>query len=118
MHSSEHFDFTVTYLSPPKTRKKITLYLVETVRINAVLTKLLDKVVRRIIEKSIEENNDSALSTRTDGYIIKSKGGDYEFRDCSTVCELKNIECYGRKTVQDYIVKKLCKGRVIDILSS
>lgn len=74
--------------------------------------------MRRIIAKSIEENNDSALSTRTDGHIIKSKGGDYEFRDCSTVCELKNIECYGRKTVQDYIVKKLCKGRVIDILSS
>lgn len=56
----------MTYLSPSKTRKIITLHLVETVRINAVLTKLLDKVVRRITEKSIEENNDSALSTRID----------------------------------------------------
>lgn len=55
MHSSEHFDFTMTYLSPSKTRKITTLHLMEIIRIKAVLTKLLDDVVRRIIEKSIRK---------------------------------------------------------------
>ena len=55
MHSSEHFDFTMTYLSPFEKRKITTLHLMEIIRIKAVFTKLSDNVVRRIIEKSIRK---------------------------------------------------------------
>ena len=55
MHSSEHFDFTMTYLSPSKTRKITTLHLMEIIRIKAGLTNLSNNVVRRIIEKSMRK---------------------------------------------------------------
>lgn len=55
MHSSEHFDFTMTCISLPKTRTITTLHLMEIIRIKAVLTKLSDNVVRRIIEKSMRK---------------------------------------------------------------
>jgi len=85
----------------------------EIIRIKAVLTKFLDNVVRTIIEKNYGENNDSALSTRIDWHIIKSKIGDYKSRDRSPACELKKTGCYKAGHCMGLCCQKLCKGRVI-----
>lgn len=55
MQSPEHFDFTVTCLSPSKMKKVTPLHLIEITRMKAVLTKLPDDVVRRIKEKYVKK---------------------------------------------------------------